>query len=186
MLSRRGLKTLSDISEYHDLFCFPVIDYYRNVGFDFDIEPFEDLAEEFMILYRSNKNGNSSLLPNTMSVLECVKNANITQVLLTASNLTDLLSQMSRFDISTYFDELLALTDIYAKSKIDIGLEYIKRRKTINAVLIGDSIHDYEVAQALDLDCLLIPNGHQSRQTLLSCGVTVLNDIFDVIDHIGI
>jgi len=184
MLSSREMKTLRDISEYRAVFCFPIIDYYRNVGFDFSIEPFEDLAEEFMRLYRSNNNGNCKLFPNTLSVLECIRNANIKQVLLSASYMTDLLSQISEFNISDYFDEILALTDIYAKSKIDIGMEYISRKGITNAVLIGDSKHDYEVAEALSVDCLLIPNGHQSRETLLTCGAPILNDIADVVDFV--
>jgi len=184
LLSRRGMKTLKDISEYRSLFCFPIIDYYRNVGFDFDVEPYEDLAEEFMELYRSNNNGSCELFPGAESVLKTIKNANIPQTILSACGMTDLISQMSPFDLTDYFDEILGLPDIYAKSKIDIGLDYIKRKEITNAVLIGDSKHDYEVAQALGVDCMLIANGFQSRETLLSCGVPVLNDITDVISVI--
>jgi len=180
MLSKRGMKTLKDTSEYHSVFCFPVIEYYKNVGFDFNVEPFEDLAEEFMELYRLNKSGYCRLFPNAVTILDTIKNASISQSLLSASSMTDLLSQMSEFNIMGYFDELLGLTDIYAKSKIEIGLEYIKRKRITNAVLIGDSKHDFEVAQSLGVDCLLISNGHQSREALLSCGVPVLNDISDV------
>jgi len=108
----------------------------------------------------------------------------ITQIILTASKMCNLQSQMSEFEITKYFDELLGLTDIYGKSKIDIGLDYMKRNHISKAVLIGDSRHDYEVAQALGADCILIPNGHQSRETLMTCGVPVLNDISDVVDYI--
>lgn len=184
MLAKRGMEKLKNISEYHAVFCFPVIDYYRNVGFDFTVEPFEALAEEFMELYRSDKSGYCKLFPDALTVLETIKNANISQVLLSASNLSVLLSQMSEFDISGFFDEMLGLTDIYAKSKIDIGLDYIKRNKTTDAVLIGDTKHDFEVAQALGVDCILISNGHQSREQLLSCGVPILNEISDVVNVI--
>ncbi|MDR2569759.1 MAG: HAD family hydrolase, partial [Oscillospiraceae bacterium] len=76
-----------------------------------------------------------------------------------------------------YFDELLGLSDIYAKSKIDIGLDYLSRKNAEKAILIGDTIHDYEVASALGIDCVLIPNGHQSREMLFSCNVPILDDI---------
>ena len=180
------MKTIKDISEYHSVFGFPIIDYYQRVGFNFDVEPFEDLAVEFMELYRSNNNGNCKLHSGAEETLKTIRDANITQVLLSASAMDDLLSQVSAFDIKNYFDELLGLTDIYAKSKIDIGLEYINRNGITNAVLIGDTKHDFEVAQALGVDCLLIPNGHQSEETLQTCGVPVLDDISDVVGFIQV
>ena len=182
LLARRGMKILKDIPEYHSVFCFPVIEYYKNVGFDFDIEPFEVLAEEFMELYRSNKSGGCGLFPGAESILSTIKDTGVSQVLLSASHMSDLLMQINEFDVTGYFDELLGLTDIYAKSKIDIGREYIKRTGITDVVLIGDTKHDYEVAQALGADCILIPNGHNSKDSLLSCEVPVLNDISDVIE----
>ena len=56
--------------------------------------------------------------------------------------------------------------------------------KPVNAVLIGDTVHDFEVSCALSVDCLLIANGHQSREALLKCGVPVLDDIMNVPDYI--
>ena len=48
-----------------------------------------------------------------------------------------------------YFDRLLGLGDIYAKSKVEVGLAYLKENgfDPARAVMIGDSVHDYEVAQ---------------------------------------
>ena len=47
MLANRDLKPLGSVSEYRNVFCFPIIEYYKNVGFDFEKEPFETLAEEY-------------------------------------------------------------------------------------------------------------------------------------------
>jgi len=184
LLSKRGMKTLRNIPEYHAVFCFPIIDYYKKIGFDFNIEPFEDLAKEYIELYHSNKSGNCKLFPGTEETLSEIRYMGITQVILSASKMNNLLSQMSEFDIAVYFDELLGLTDIYGKSKIDVGMDYKKRSNISNALLIGDTKHDYEVAQALGVDCILIPNGHQSRKVLLLCGVPVLNDISGVVRYI--
>jgi len=184
MLSKRGLKTVSGVPEYHSVFCFPVVEYYRNVGFDFDKEPFEDLAVEFIDHYHSADYVKCNLFPHTINVLPSLSDMEISQVILSASKMNLLEIQVNRYGIRDYFDELLGLSDIYAVSKIDVGLDYIKRKSINNVVLIGDTKHDYEVAEALGIDCILIPNGHQSRKTLLSCGVPVLNDINDVPDYI--
>jgi len=184
MLTKRGIKKLHDISDYHDVFCFPIIEYYRNVGFDFERESFETLAAEFISLYHFNKSGNCKLHTNAETALSSIFESGVSQTILSASEINNLISQLNEFDISNYFDEILGISDIYAKSKLDIGRDYTTRKSIKNAVLIGDTKHDYEVAMALGIDCILIPNGHQSKSALLLCGVPVLDDISRVAKHI--
>jgi phosphoglycolate phosphatase len=180
MLVKRELLTIQDISSYHDVFCFPVIQYYKNIGFDLQLESFEDLAQEFIALYHSNNSGNCKLHSNAEKVLADICSRGVTQCVLSASEMSLLQSQMSEFCIDGYFDEVLGLSDIYAKSKVDIGLDYMARKNTTNTLLIGDTTHDYEVATALGVDCVLIPNGHQSREKLLLCDAPILDDISHV------
>ena len=185
MLAKRGLKTIQGVSEYHRAFCFPIRQYYQNVGFDFEEEPFEILAEEFISLYYSNKSGNCQLYPNAEAVLAAIGRSGISQVVLSASKTNHLAAQISEFGIEDHFKEILGLSDIYAKSKIDVGLDYISRTDIDRTLLIGDTKHDYEVAKALGVDCVLIPNGHQSREVLASCDVPILEEISCVIEYIN-
>jgi len=184
MLNKRQIKTLSSVAEYQKAFCFPIINYYRNVGFNFAEEPFEKLANEYISLYHAEKNGNCKLYKNALSVLKTLQDKQITQLLLSASETGNLISQMSEFHIQHYFDEILGLSNVYAASKIDIGYDYIIRKQVAGAVLIGDTEHDYEVANALGIDCVLISNGHQSKDKLLTCNVPVLSDISQVIEYL--
>jgi len=50
MLSKRELPELN-IDKYRDVFTFPVIDYYKAIGFDFRKEPWDVAAHEFIWLY---------------------------------------------------------------------------------------------------------------------------------------
>ena len=184
MLEKRGIKTLDGIADYHAAFCFPIIQYYENLGFDFAIEAFEGLANEYIKFYHSGKSGNCGLYLNAEATLRRIHQRGVSQVILSASEVGNLLSQINEFDIAFYFDEMLGLSDIYAKSKIDVGVDYITRKGVTNAILIGDTQHDYEVAQALGADCVLVANGHQSRDALLLCDVPVFDDISQVIDYI--
>ena len=43
--------------------------------------------------------------------------------------------------------------------------------------MIGDSLHDAEVARALGTRCVLVARGHQSRETLLEAGVPVMKSL---------
>jgi len=194
MLTKRGIKPLQGVSDYlnawdfaHSYSCntFPVIQYYKYIGFDFDLEPFEDLVAEYISLYHAGKSGNCGLFSGVEAVLDTARKSGIKQIILSASETGNLLSQIGEFNITGHFDEVLGLSNIYAKSKIDIGLDYMARKGIKDAILIGDTKHDHEVANALGIDCVLIPNGHQSREMLLSCGVPVLDDIADVIKYMG-
>jgi len=64
MLAKRNKRILASVSEYHAAFCFPIMEYYRNVGFDFAEEPFEDLAQEYIEMYHGEGSENVSLHRN--------------------------------------------------------------------------------------------------------------------------
>lgn len=183
MLAKRSLPTISNIEAYHNVFGFPVIDYYRRIGFDFDIEPFDITAKEFISLYHSD-NDRFRLFPETEDVLRHIAGVGIRQIILSASEIENLHSQIELLGIEQYFDAVLGISDIYAGSKIDIGRAYMARADIGNAVLIGDTVHDYEVAKALGIDCILVANGHQSRHTLIHSGVPVVDNINKILGEI--
>jgi phosphoglycolate phosphatase len=179
MLSKRGLTTLDGILAYHNVFCFPVIDYYKKIGFDFKKEPFEILAVEYIDSYYSGES-RCALYDGAEEILREIHAKGAGQIILSASEINNLRGQLSRFDIVKYFDEILGISDIYAGSKTEIGLDFIRRSNVKNALLVGDTEHDFQTARALGADCVLIASGHQSREKLLSCGVRVLDDVSEV------
>lgn len=48
LLVSHDLKPLDTLSQYREVFTFPIEDYYKRVGFDFDKIPFSMLAHEYM------------------------------------------------------------------------------------------------------------------------------------------
>ena len=48
LLAANGRAPLADLDCYRAVFSFPVIDYYRRIGFDFDQLPFDQLAQQYM------------------------------------------------------------------------------------------------------------------------------------------
>jgi phosphoglycolate phosphatase len=179
MLRKRGLPVLNSVDEYHKVFGFPVIDYYRRVGFDIEKETFAVLAAEYISQYYSDESS-AALFPDAIQIITDMQINNIRQVILSASQSEYMLSQMKPFNINAYFDEILGIADIYAESKVGLAKAYIKRAKPAKAVLIGDTAHDREVAGILGVDCILIARGHQSKETLRSCNATVLDNLLDI------
>ena len=181
MLKKRKLETLNTIESYYKVFGFPVKEYYKRVGFDFDKEPFEVLAVEYIELYYGS-NSTATLFPEVKDILKKLYEEGIHQIILSASEQENLKSQIKPFGIESYFDEILGISDIFAAGKIDIGQAYIDRVKPQKTLLIGDTIHDKEVADALGVDCMLIASGHQSREALMLSGAVIKRSLSEVID----
>ena len=84
---------------------------------------FAMLAEEYMDDYIP-ASAACPLADGAIDALEAFKAAGLRQVILSASNLDTLRRQTDERGVTGYFDRLLGLGDIYAKSKVEIGLAY--------------------------------------------------------------
>jgi phosphoglycolate phosphatase len=179
MLGRRGLPLVASIETYREIFGFPVKEYYLRAGFDFAREPFEKLAAEYITLYH-DADSEIALFPGAEEILAGFRQNGVRQIVLSASNTDNLIAQIRPFNLDMYFDEILGISDVYAASKLDIGKSYINRTNPDNAVLIGDTSHDKEVADALGIDCILVADGHQSKETLLAFNTAVPDNLEDL------
>ena len=185
MLAKRDKRVLTDVAQYHDAFCFPIFDYYKNVGFDFNEETFETLAEEYMEMYHGQGTNSITLYESTEYVLSAIHDLQIPQIILSASAQTNLDIQINPFGIRHYFDEILGISNIYAKSKLKIGLDYLSRNVVQSGILIGDTTHDFEVSQAMGIECALIAHGHQSKEKLSHCNVPVFDGLGEVLPFLA-
>lgn len=181
MLSKRGYKTVS-MNKYKEIFRFPVKEYYRLAGFDFNKEPFEVTAVEFIEDYQP-MSLKLSLHENTFDVLNKIKEYDIRQLILSASKIENLLEQTKHFGLDTYMDAILGIDTIHATSKVSIAKDWMNKNNinSSDVIFIGDTDHDYEVAKSIGVDCLLIANGHQSKERLLRVTSNVVDEIKDVL-----
>lgn len=182
MLEKRSLPLLS-VNDYKDVFSFPVKDYYQKIGFDFEVEPFEIPAGEFINRYNEQMNG-CSLHLNSLRVLSYFQSVGIRQFILSAMKQDALEDCLNHQQISHFFEHVLGLDNHYAVSKIENGHRLISdlNLDATELVLIGDTIHDFEVANELGCHCVLIANGHQSKEVLLATGVLVIDRLEQLLD----
>lgn len=186
MLERRNLPFLN-IERYRNIFTFPVKDYYTQLGFDFSAEPFEKLAAEYISTYNSYSY-RFRLYDGVEEILSRIGRLGITQSILSASREPELIEAVRMMNIKDYFIRIAGLNNHYAASKvargkdllIDLGL------KPDEALLIGDTVHDYEVAAELGCSCLLICSGHQSFRRIQNCNTGIVDTISDVVDFIKV
>lgn len=173
MLSNRGLAPIT-IEDYRAKLCFPVSDYYSQLGFDYEQDSYKALAEEFIATYEARR-FECDLQQGARTFIEHLKGKGISQAVLSAYQQDALLEAVTYFELNPFFDEVIGLNDIYAAGKVENGLKYMEQLNVNphQVLFVGDTIHDFEVASAMGVQCALVENGHNSRARLQSCGVPV-------------
>lgn len=177
LLQKRKLPALNR-NAYKEVFSFPVKDYYRAIGFNFEKEDFAIPAKEFIDLYNDGVK-NCSLHPSTQSVLEFYQKKGFRQFVLSAMKQNMLEKTLEQKSILQYFEGVAGLNDHYAVSKIERGEQLISDFNIVKneCWIIGDTVHDFEVAHELGLKCILIPDGHQSVERLQQTGATIAEQL---------
>jgi len=182
MLEIRRLPLLS-IPSYKNVFAFPVKDYYQKIGFDFEHEPFEIPALEFIERYNEQVSG-CSLHQDSLRFLDYFHSIGIRQFILSAMHEDVLNDCLKHYRIEHFFEHVSGLDNHFAASKTANGHRLITELNldVKELILIGDTIHDFEVATELGCQCVLIANGHQSKTVLETIGVVVLDELNQLLD----
>ena len=178
LLPRRGRKLIKDIDEYHEKFQFPIIKFYESLDFDLENEKFEDIAKEYVFEF-DERFYELEIFDDAESVIREFKYKGIEQIVLSQTEQRWLEKQVSFHGLDYLFTELLGARDIYVKGKVAIALAWITRNDidANDVLMVGDTVHDFEVAQNIGCDCMLIARGHNSKERLLSTGAVVLDSI---------
>ena len=184
LFSKKNVPTLT-VEKYKSIFTLPVKNYYIAAGFDFEKESFEVVGKEWMDEYEERKY-ECQLHEGLIDVLEKIKFLGMEQSLLSAYKQDNLREMADKFNLTKYFSNIVGLDNIYAASKVELGKELMK---TIGnghgeALMIGDTTHDFEVANEIGADCILVAGGHQNLDTLNKTGVKVYNTIRELLGAI--
>lgn len=180
ILLRDRNKSEIDRTTYREIFTFPVRDYYLRAGFDFSGEAFEKPALEFITHYDKMVR-NAGLFEDAEPVLRQLDERGYTQMVLSAMQQGFLDSLVDELGIRNYFEQVSGIDNHYADGKTE-SARRLMRIIEGEAVLIGDTLHDHEVASALGIDVILVSRGHQSAERLAATGAVVVNTLKEVVD----
>ena len=181
LLDAHGLPLVTSVEQYRSLFGFPIQDYYARMGFDFEKTPYAELAVEWMDYYFAYSK-DSTVYPDIPEVLDALHEKGPEQWILSATEVNMLRGQLQGLGILSRFDGILGLDNIHAKSKKAIGVAWKEANPNARALMIGDTDHDAEVAEAMGIDCVLVAAGHQNRSKLETCKcIAVVDTVKDVL-----
>lgn len=182
MLEARGLRPISGVEEYRERFSFPVEEYYRELGFDFDAEPYTELAREWFEAYLA---GEPKLLPmkGAKEALELIRGAGMRQIILSASESDLLFRQLDRFGFTDYFDEIIGGDNFLAGGKAETARKRLGD-KNHRSAMIGDTSHDFDTAVAIGADPYLFSGGHEAAERLMLTGAVVIGNLWEICMYI--
>lgn len=181
VLAKRKLPCIIN-GDYQSVFGFPVREFYVRIGINFEAEPFEIPAKEWVDIYNSSMK-NITAVPGVQKVLETLKKAGMTQIILSACEKNMLDNILHHLQLEQYFQKILSAEDIYGSGKISVAKKFAKETdiNLPSALLIGDTDHDAEVAKALGCNCILYSGGHMAKEKLLHWGFPVIDQMSEVL-----
>lgn len=181
LLLRDRSKQEIDRDTYREIFTFPVKDYYLRAGFEFDKEPFEKPALEFIEHYGYMVK-KAALFSDVEEALADFMKRGYHQFILSAMEQSLLDGLVDHHGIRHYFAHVSGIDDHYAHGKVDAAKALIRSLtgKADDIVMVGDTIHDHEVGLELDIPVVLVARGHQSEERLRTTGRRVARDLSEV------
>ncbi len=186
MLGERGLPTLPDMETYRRAFRFPVEQYYRDLGFDFEKEDYKTVLAPLWVSLYNKYSSDAPLFDGVRELTAALRAAGVRQSILSASEKEMMVAQLKERGALSFFDEIWGNESIHAYGKNALAARWRETHQQARAVLLGDTTHDFEIAWEMGADCILIAAGHHDMARLSACGVPVAKDLFEAAALLGI
>lgn len=184
MLFRRNRRPIS-LNFYREWFDLPVYRYYERLAFDPIEDPLKKISYEFIEAYERRRL-ECHLQPNTQLILEGLLRIGTTHSILSAYRQAYLDEIIAYFGLKGYFIRLIGQNNIYGEGKLEAGRAWLNELgiPPCQVLLIGDTVHDFSVASALGIDCILLSHGHHSLNRLRQCGVKVFSSFAQIASYL--
>lgn len=180
LLEARGMPTV-DMDFYRENFDFPVELYYQRLGFDEEKDPFHVVSHEFIDNYNARRH-ECGLFPGAAELLTALDEAGQRMALLSAYKHDTLESIIAHYGLCHHFEHLSGNDNIYARGKSERAHGLIEKLgvEPSRTLLIGDTLHDYEVAVKVGADCLLVGFGYHGAARLASTGAPIAHTLEEI------
>ena len=182
MLIKRDANPIT-IEHYRRHFGFPVRPFYAKLGVDLDKWDWDDICEDFHSYIAAEP---QSIRKDTVAALELAKKHGVRQCILSALRQDLLDDAIEKNGLCGFFDYIYGVDNLDGASKIDRGYELISvlGEDAQNAVMIGDTLHDAEVAKTLGVGCILVSCGHQEDSRLADAGFPVMPSLVSAVEQV--
>ena len=159
-----------DAEQYRARFRFPVADFYRELGMaPGTAYDWESLGESFHMRYLFSPH--LALQPGAREAVLALRAAGFRQGVLSALEQGILEMQLAQFGLAGHLDFVCGSRNYDGASK-EAAARALALRGPV--LLVGDTLHDAEVARSQGWDCLLCAAGHQNAARLAAAGYPLI------------
>ncbi len=167
MLAERGAKPIT-MRFYLDNFSFPVRPFYEKIGMVLENEDWDALAQEYHDIYFTRP---KRLNQQAKAALAKAAKAGASQIVLSALRQDYLERETAAYGVGEFMDALYGVDNLDGASKLARGKAMMteirqKYGPEPRFVMIGDALHDKEVADELGIACVLCGTGSHAAWRL--------------------
>lgn len=180
MLIRRKLPTIN-FEQYASYIDTPIIKFYEHIFDDLYSMDFNVIADEFNRGYEKHLKSHA-VMPCAEEVLEYFNSLGKLQTVISATHIDKVNTRLREFELDGYFDKILAHNNLIAEDKTHLAINYFAEKdiKPHEAVVIGDCVADFKMAEALGCDCILTTQGHQSRKEFSETTAIIIDSLAEL------
>jgi phosphoglycolate phosphatase len=162
LLAERSMAPITR-EQYRRAFRFPISAFYRDLGFDVDDRGFSALMRRYLDLFNAQVD-DCPLHAGARETIARLRAAAIRVHILSASNQDTLRRGLAAKGLTGAFEEVAGISDHLSAGKHEIGAALARAlgADPRSVLYIGDTDHDYDVAQALGWRFLFVDHGHQA------------------------
>jgi phosphoglycolate phosphatase len=173
------------IEYYRNNFSFPVSAFYKRISLPSSGKKFDDVSLSFISEYRL-KWKECNLQPGVLQILKLIQKSGLRQSILSAGNQSDVELFVDHFKLESFFYQVFGTDNIKAEGKIELGKKFItdSNLRPEEILLVGDTIHDLQVANEIGCLALLFSQGHNSNIQLSGYSVQIINDLMEVAQYL--
>ena len=173
------------IEYYRNNFSFPVSDFYKRISLPSSGKKFDDVSLSFISEYRL-KWKECNLQPGVLQILKLIQQLGLRQSILSAGNQSDVEVFLDHFKLEPFFNQVFGTDNIKAEGKIELGKKFItdSNLRPEEILLVGDTIHDLQVANEIGCLVLLFSQGHNSNNQLSGYSVHIIKDLMEVAQYL--
>ena len=180
MLAKRNMPPM-DIERYKDIIGVPIRGFYEK-AFDLSKENYDEILRDYNEGYLRHL-PEHGLTDGVPEMLEFFKNEGCTQLIISSSNNEQLTTNVKKFGVYDYFDAVLGAEGYKAESKIERAVNYLKNHEEGRVLVIGDLVHDWEMADEIGADCVLVTSGHEKLERMLQSGAIITDNLTEIKEY---
>ena len=182
MLEKRRLSKI-ELGYFRDNFSFPSRNFYDMLGMQIADDEWNEIAAEY---HRNYARFAALLAEDAITALNAAKNAGFSQSVISAHRQDLLEKECAAFGVAPYMEFIYGSDKLYGGTKLERGkmlLQEIRRHHGMidDIVMIGDSLHDLEVARTIEVECILYSGGSHSRDRLEATGERVVDSLVEAV-----